>query len=166
MGKRDADTTAESSAPKRQSVDSDQSDDSDSLSLSSLDSGANDDPSIPELVATAKEVIAKMQTAGENILMNLLVKREGPREATVARILEVLFLLDVAKVEEHRGRDARPSRAYTYRTGYALPAPVPVAEIRSRIARAKAAQQQAATHENDVDSSPTGDAAADSQVIY
>ena len=112
--------------------------DSDSFSLSSVSSGANDDPPMSELVSTAKGVVAKLQTMGENVLMNSLVQKNGPREATVCRILEVLFLLDVAKVEDHRGRDSRPSRAYTYRTGYKLEAPIDIADIQLRLDMASA----------------------------
>ena len=80
-------------------------------------------------IVLADNDAAKLGAAAPQVLA---AARDGVEIETLA--------LDVAKVEEHRGRDARPSRAYTYRSGYALPSPVPIAEIRSRIEHAKAAR--------------------------
>ena len=56
-----------------------------------------------------------------------------------------------AKIEELRGKDARPSRAYSYRSGYALPSAIPIGEIRQRIEQAERAveeRKKAKTDEN------------------
>jgi hypothetical protein len=87
-------------------------------------------------MAATRKIIETLQSSGENVLMDHLVGKKkdgGPKETTVSRILDVLFQLRVAKVEELRGRENRPSRAYAYRTGYALGQPIPIHEIRKRL---------------------------------
>jgi hypothetical protein len=112
---------------------------SSSTPSSSASSRSSAAPSSPvDLVATTRLIVEKLQLGGENVLMNHLLESKGAGERTVARILDVLFALNVAKVEDQRGREARSSRAYAYRSGYALARPMPIHEMRERVRQLEA----------------------------
>lgn len=73
-------------------------------------------------ISLARNIIAKLQQMGENVLIDdFLVGNESDDEWDAERLLDVLISMQVAGIEKHRGIEKRTSRAFTYRTGYADP---------------------------------------------
>jgi len=70
-------------------------------------------------------------------LMDELIEAADADEWEVARILDVLVGLNIAAIEKQRGNTLRNSRAFAYRTGYALSRPVNLHTLSGDIAAAE-----------------------------
>jgi len=90
-------------------------------------------------IRITRALIAALQKRGENVLMDeLIFAAENVDEWDVARVLDVLVGLQLAGVERQRGNPMRNSRAFTHRTGYALPREVPLETLRDAIEQQEA----------------------------
>lgn len=94
-------------------------------------------------IKVAQALVATLQSKGENVLMDELIDAAAPAdEWEVTRVLDVLVGLQLAGIERQRGNTLRNSRAFAYRTGYALPKPVPLENLKESLEQQESAMEQ------------------------
>ena len=105
---------------------------------------SEDDEPLSSVVLTPQEdarialaLLEVLQKRGENVLMDELIEAAGTDEWEVARVLDVLLSLDLVAIERQRGNSLRHSRAFAYRTGYALAKPLDLSKLSDEIAKAE-----------------------------
>lgn len=90
----------------------------------------------PELDAHITQAILDiLQRRGENVLMDDLIEAAKNDEWEVSRVLDVLIGLNLVGIEKQRGNHLRNSRAFAYRTGYALPKPLKLSTLSVSLAK-------------------------------